>query len=525
MIDGVEPLITSAAAYPLLERRALAARDSLLFSFRVFDTRTRLRTAEAREAAGGDDWAALLAALAAKGLDVRLQVSDFDPIGGAELHRAAWASLRHLDDVVRARGASGAPEAMAARHPARLGSAWRGLFAMRARREARDVRANFDGDADMAFPALSAAVAGLPTLSPATHHQKVAVIDDDFAIVGGIDVDERRWDTPDHDRPAAETWRDVSLAVYGPRAGAVRTAAEAIWAACVEARKAEDLPAPNLGGLRTPRARDAAPMTDADARIAGDGFSVKLTYADAEQGPLVFGPKNVLDETLQTVLELIRSAKRFLYIETQFLRCREVAEALAEAGRARPELEVVIILPFAPERFAFKGRRGSAIRHAEALQADAIKRVRAAFGDRLAVLSPAKPAERTEDDSFAAHGAGIVYVHSKVMIVDGAVAMVGSANLNDRSLRWDTEVSALWRDAEGAQAFLKQLGDSLVFGPDGPPDDRERPAYDRLETWRAAAAANAAATPDERVGFLLPYDEKRPRRFARRAFWLPNALF
>lgn len=524
MEDGIKPLITSAEAYPMLERRAVAARDSLLFSFRVFDTRTRLRTDEAREAAGGDDWAALLAALAERGVDVRLQVSDFDPIGGADLHRAAWISLRHLDETVSARGADKVPEAMAARHPARLGAVWRRLFAMRARREAREVRAKFDGDPATAFPALSAAAEGLPTLLPATHHQKIAVIDDDFALVGGIDVDERRWDTPEHDRPAAETWRDVSLAISGSRAVAVRAAAEGIWTMCVKAREVDDLPEPDLGALKTPEARTGAPVTDADARKAGGDFSLKLTCSDAQEGPFVFGPKPALGETLQTVLELIRSAERFLYIETQFLRCREVAMALAEAGRRRPELEVVVVLPFAPERFAFKGRRGSAIRHAEALQADAVRRVRRAFGERLAVLSPAKPAERTEDDSFGAHGAGIVYVHSKVMIVDGETALVGSANLNDRSLRWDTEVSALWRDADGVRAFLTRLGDSLVFGPDGPDEDG-RPAYDCVETWRAAAAANSDAPPDDRTGFLLPYDEKRPRRFARRAFWLPDALF
>ncbi len=85
-------MITSEEAYPLLERVIAGARRRVFLSFRIFDTRTQLRNDEARNAAGGEDWAALLITLASKGVDVRLQVSDFDPIGGADLHRDAWAS-------------------------------------------------------------------------------------------------------------------------------------------------------------------------------------------------------------------------------------------------------------------------------------------------------------------------------------------------------------------------------------------------------------------------------------------------
>lgn len=38
--------------------------------------------------------------------------------------------------------------------------------------------------------------------------------------------------------------------------------------------------------------------------------------------------------------------------------------------------------------------------------------------------------------------------HSKIMMIDGEVSMVGSANLNSRSLRWDYEASAFVFSAE-----------------------------------------------------------------------------
>lgn len=51
-----------------------------------------------------------------------------------------------------------------------------------------------------------------------------------------------------------------------------------------------------------------------------------------------------------------------------------------------------------------------------------------------------------------------IYIHSKMMIVDDAVAIVGSANINDRSLtgNGDTEIAAVVVDTEGVE--LQDLG-------------------------------------------------------------------
>ncbi len=512
----MRPVVTAAEAYPELERAAVAAEREILFSFRVFDCETRLRTAEARKAAGGDDWAALLAALAARGVRVRLQVSDFDPIGGAALHEAAWRSLRRLAAAARARPGAGARiEAFPALHPAEVGSALRLLFAPKARRELRKALERRDDDA----PPLAKAAPGLknamrrktPRLHPASHHQKIAIVDRRWAMIGGMDVDERRWDTPDHDRPAAETWRDVSLIVEGPRAAAVHAAAAGLWNRAAADWRASPLLTDAPKGLARPRKIEAKPPREDPA------FRIVMTESAAEPGAFRFGPQPVRTGTEEAALELIGEAERFLYIETQFLRSDRIARALAAAGRRRKALELVIVLPFAPEHFAFEGRRDAAVRQGEALQSRALGLIRRAFGSRLAVLSPAKPRRRGPEDSFVAHGAGIVYVHSKVLIADGKAAMVGSANLNDRSLRWDTEASALWREAPPVAALLDRLAESWLGPAPGPAD--------RVATWREAAEANRAAPPDLRQGFLLPHDERRARRFAKRYLFLPDELF
>lgn len=507
-LPPVEPLITAAEAYPTLERAVLGARRIAAFSFRVFDARARLQTQEARSFAGGDDWASLIAATAAKGVKVRIQMSDFDPIGGAALHAAAWASLARLDEAVAATpGTAGAVEAMAARHEAELGLFWRMIFAPRARREAATL-SRADGTEG---PALRSVTSGaFPRLFPATHHQKIAVVDDDFAMIGGLDVDERRWDAPDHDRPAEETWRDVSLAIRGGEARAVARVAAGIWNRCAPAWRARGDEIETLEALGKPTRWEV----DAAEEPAS---SVRVTASKPADGPFAFAPRTVRRETEDTVLALIAEAKRHLYVETQFFRARRIADALAEAARSRPELELTMILPFAPERYAFEGRRDTAMRHGEALQLHAVETVADAFGDRAAILSPAKPGRADRDDAFTAFGAGVVYVHSKVLIVDGRAALVGSANLNGRSLRWDTEASYLWRADLAVGAFLRRLAESwLGEAPE---------TATSVEPWRSAAAENAAKTPAERDGFLLPHDMRRARRFARRAFWLPDDLF
>ncbi|MEO1689718.1 MAG: phospholipase D-like domain-containing protein, partial [Pseudomonadota bacterium] len=189
-------------------------------------------------------------------------------------------------------------------------------------------------------------------------------------------------------------------------------------------------------------------------------------------------------------LALIAGASRLLYIETQFLRSRAIAAALAEAARARPDLGLILILPAAPEAVAFDGRRGLPERWGERLQAEAVTRVAEAFGPRAAIVSPVRRVEaetgdesgieradgradgrgadgrgadgREADDRAALGRAEIIYVHSKVLIADDAAAIIGSANLNGRSLRWDTEAGVAFADPTFAAELRRKLSRPLV---------------------------------------------------------------
>ena len=109
------------------------------------------------------------------------------------------------------------------------------------------------------------------------------------------------------------------------------------------------------------------------------------------------------------------------------------------AARAEPGLRMILILPAAPDDVAFEGNTALDARLGEFLQAQSLRILRKGFGLRLFVGGAAQPRRSRARGRARFKGAPMVYIHAKVSIFDDARAIVSSANLNGRSLRWDTE--------------------------------------------------------------------------------------
>jgi hypothetical protein len=124
-------------------------------------------------------------------------------------------------------------------------------------------------------------------------------------------------------------------------------------------------------------------------------------------------------------LKALARARALVYVEDQYLWGRLVAEALATALRAAPELCMIIVVPRRPDR---DGRISG--RAARAAQWRAIEHLRRAGGPRVAVYD-------LENEQGTP-----IYVHAKAVVIDDVWAMVGSANLNRRSWTHDSEVAA-----------------------------------------------------------------------------------
>lgn len=266
----------------------------------------------------------------------------------------------------------------------------------------------------------------------ASHHQKIVVIDDCVAFCGGIDITANRWDTRDHKdgdpgrkrpftRRAYGPWHDATMAVDGDAAAALGDLARMRWKICT----AEELEAAPAGGDRWPQGLE--PMfRDVPIAIARTRGKV--------------GDYDEVREVEALFLDLIKAARKRIYIETQYFASRRIASALVDRLEEKNGPEVVVINPRTGYYWLDETVMSAARYHL-------LKEVR----DR-------DPHGRFQIYTPVTEGSADIYVHAKIMIVDDNFLKVGSANLNNRSMGLDSECDVLV-DARKDPAARKVIAD------------------------------------------------------------------
>ena len=506
-------LITASEAYPVLERLFLEARGNIRMGFRIFDPRTRLRSDEAR--AIGEDWFDLLLHTLARGVRIDLALSDFDPVVGTDVHQMTWRSMRLFAAIGELAGPDARLNVVAAMHPARVSAAARAALYGKIRTELRarcawlnglapDERARALSEVPGLVPYLHVEPDGvrprswpIAPLVPATHHQKLAVFDEETLYIGGLDLDERRWDTWDHEEDGPETWHDVQAVVTG--------------------EVARDAHA-HLGRF----------LDEVAGRqpVEGDGGRLLRTLSVKRAGPtLSMSPAEAVSEIGDLHYREAARAERFVYLESQFFRDRRLAHVLADRAKEKPDLRCILILPAAPEDVAFAGSTRMDARYGEFLQARCLRRIRRAFEERLFIGTPAT--RRREEVSETDEGrdlyftSPLIYVHAKVSIFDDRIATVSSANLNGRSFRWDTEAGVAFENPEEVAHLRERCFDHWLPREAGP---EFRDPATAVTAWREMAVTNARTPPARRRGFLLPYLIKPGEGFGRNLPGVPEEM-
>ncbi|KAF8792040.1 Phospholipase D1 like protein [Argiope bruennichi] len=179
-----------------------------------------------------------------------------------------------------------------------------------------------------------------------------------------------------------------------------------------------------------------------------------------------------ISETERSIQEayigIIQGSKHFIYIENQFFVTQPsgehnifngIADALynriIKAHRNKVQFHVYVVLPLLP---AFEGELGTGT--GTCIQAvsywiyKSICRGPTSLYDRLS-RHIQDPSLYISFCGLRTHGllnyklvTELVYVHSKLLIADDQVAIIGSANINDRSLlgRRDSEIAVVIRD-------------------------------------------------------------------------------
>ncbi len=313
-----------------------------------------------------------------------------------------------------------------------------------------------------------------------SHHQKIVVVDDAVAFVGGFDLTAHRWDTRAHapSDPRRKTpdgqpygpFHDVQVAVSGPAACALGELARDRW------KRATGKP------LRPPRPRDA--FWPSGLRADGEDLEVGIARTQPAHGS-----RAEVREVEQLYLDSIAAARDSIYIENQYLTCERVAKALAARLEEPDGPDVVIVAPRRASGWLEEGSMG-------VLRGCLLATLREADRHgRLRVLYPDVPG--LGDDE-------IVNIHAKVMVVDDRFARVGSSNLSNRSMGLDTECDlALDASAEPrARPVVRTLRNELLGEHLGVEPDRVEEA---LASEGSLAAAVDALRSEGRT--LRPLEE------------------
>ncbi len=255
----------------------------------------------------------------------------------------------------------------------------------------------------------------------AAHHQKIIVVDDEIAFCGGIDMTVDRWDTSDHtDRsryrrePTGKRygpWHDVTTAVDGEAARALGELARARW----KAATGEELGPVEGTEPIWPEGLEPT-VRDVDVSIA----RTLPTYGDQEG----------VHEIEALYLAIIENTRRTLYLESQYLASRTLAEALAARLQETDGPEIVLVLPRNADGWLEQKAMDGARRALLHLLWDAD--VHGRFGAYYPVTEGGNP----------------IYVHAKVVVMDESVLRIGSSNLNNRSMGFDTECDLAIEAAE-----------------------------------------------------------------------------
>lgn len=268
----------------------------------------------------------------------------------------------------------------------------------------------------------------------ASHHQKVVIIDDELAFVGGLDFAQCRWDTSRHlpshphrvflnEETPCRPFHDVQLMVSGPVAAALGELARDRWRAATGRALSVRAHGPHQSLWPEASTPDMSDVPVAIARTAP-----------------AFGDRASVAEVEALFLDSLNNARRYVYIETQYLTSRTVADCLIARLQDPKGPEIVMVL--------HPNSDGWLEQHTmDVLRGRVLERLRAADKfHRLNLNYPKIPELR---------GQGIS-MHSKVCIIDNDVVRVGSANLSNRSMGFDTECD-LAIEAKGDPAIRQAI--------------------------------------------------------------------
>src|SRR5438093_4764706 len=160
------------------------------------------------------------------------------------------------------------------------------------------------------------------------HHEKLVIVDGELAFVGGIDLttlEGDRYDTSDHPARGSHGWHDATALRRGPAVADVAAHFALRWR--------------EVTG-------ESLPQTDSPAEAGALDAQVVRTVPEHVYEALPAGDFTIAE----TYLSALTSARRFIYLESQFLWSPEIVKVLTRKLKTPPsdEFRLLVVLPARP---------------------------------------------------------------------------------------------------------------------------------------------------------------------------------
>jgi phosphatidylserine/phosphatidylglycerophosphate/cardiolipin synthase-like enzyme len=243
-------------------------------------------------------------------------------------------------------------------------------------------------------------------------HAKLVLIDGREAFLLGSPFVNSYWDDGAHlpfdaRRPLRELGgrplHDVSVHLRGPAVADLEALYASVWRST---ESTEHVP-PIVAAPHTAR------------RVAAPPAGMRVV-CDAPNGILTGAPNGGM-QMLAELLAGIARARRFIYVEHQYLTSRPIVAALVGALHREPGLEIIIVLNQNPDLTAYRGWQN------QRLEEHALLR-----HPRVGVFTLWSTDEDPEREGVTRINQ--LFIHSKVIVIDDEWAAVGTSNLDGVSM-------------------------------------------------------------------------------------------
>ena len=267
------------------------------------------------------------------------------------------------------------------------------------------------------------------------HHQKMFIIDDNIAFVGGINMDENHIDSSAHSRRKPHSTHDLFCEIRGPAVRDVMHNFVERWNEATERNK-------KYGSYpQEPKPDDLSyPPEPPLQNFEGD---IKVQVTRTIPSGVYSSIINAEYSIRESYLNAIDSAQKYVYLENQYFFDKvshySIIRALVYA--AYRGVKIFVILPGDPDftkLFSF----------------EFLREVKNHPNIYVYTLATSYKADKGSKVKYKYND---IYIHAKLFIVDDEWYSIGSANISYQSLRTDSEINVAVWDPNGAKKLRHDL--------------------------------------------------------------------